>query len=138
MCLLITSHWKIALKVGWLIGWLSEFNVGLELPKWAFADGLGFSPEDDPERCRHNFHLPWRGWLPCLVIPRGIIWMGTWRTWHPRQILHAPSAINLGPPIRNWVLSRFVHCWSYFKGWYVIPEIKLKWSFFSLNDNISS
>ena len=27
--------------------------------------------------------------------PRGTIWMGTLRTLHPRQILHAPGAINV-------------------------------------------
>ena len=42
---------------------LSGFNVGLELRKWAIADGLGLIPEDDPETCHHNFDPRRRGWL---------------------------------------------------------------------------
>ena len=41
-----------------------------------------------------NFDPPRRGWLPRFDTPRGIIWMGTWRTLHPRRILYAPGAIN--------------------------------------------
>ena len=32
--------------------------------------------------------------------PRDIIWMGTWMTLHPRQILDAPGAISIyGSPL---------------------------------------
>ena len=40
---------------------MSGFSVGLELRKWAIADGLGFIPEDHPETCHHNFDLLRRG-----------------------------------------------------------------------------
>ena len=31
---------------------------------------------------------------PKLWHPRGIIWMGAWKTLHPRLILHTPGAIS--------------------------------------------
>ena len=80
---------------GKLISWLIEFNVELELRLWVIADDLGFIPKDDPETCHHNFNLSRRGWLPHFGNPRGIIWIGTWRTLHPRRILHVPVAISI-------------------------------------------
>ena len=62
---------------------------------WTIADGLGLIPMDGPETCHHTFDLPRRGWLPRFGTPRGIIWMGTWRTLHTRLILHAPGAISV-------------------------------------------
>ena len=39
-------HWN-ALKLELLVGF-GGFNVGLELRKWAIADGPGFIPKDVP------------------------------------------------------------------------------------------
>ena len=33
--------------------------------------------------------------LPCFGNPRGIIWMGTWKTLHLRRILCVPGAISV-------------------------------------------
>ena len=63
--------------------------------QWAIADGLGFIPKDAPETYHHNFDQPRRGWLPRFGTPRSIIWMGTWRTLHPRRILHARGVISV-------------------------------------------
>ena len=63
--------------------------------QWAVADGLGLIPKDGPETCHHNFDLPRWGWLPHFGTPRGIIWMGTWRTLYPRLILQAPGTISV-------------------------------------------
>ena len=57
--------------------------------------GLEFIPKDDPETCHYNFGLPQRGWLTRFGIPKGIKWMGTWKTFHHRRILHAPGAISV-------------------------------------------
>ena len=74
---------------------LGGFNVGLEQSQWAIVNGLGFILKDDPETCHRNFDSPRREWLLRFDTPRGIIWKGTWRTLHPRQILHAPGAISV-------------------------------------------
>ena len=71
-------------------GWVGGFNVGLEL-----LSSLGLIPKDGPETCHHNFDLPRMGLLPRFGTPRGIIWMGTWRSLHPRQTLLAPGAISV-------------------------------------------
>ena len=73
---------------------LGGFSVGLELRKWGIADVLGFNPKNDPETCHRNFNAPKMGWLPHFRTPRGIIYMGTWRTLLTRRILHAPGAIS--------------------------------------------
>ena len=86
---------------------------GTRATQWAITDGLGLILKDGPETCHHNFDLPRRGWLPCFGTPRGIICMGSWRTLHPRWILHAPGSISvhggvspdepliLAPPVRS-------------------------------------
>ena len=48
----------------------------------------------------HTRFLIWRQGLSRRlktldVTPRGIIWMGAWRTLHPRRILHALGAISV-------------------------------------------
>ena len=64
---------------------------------------------DDPETCHRNFDPPRRVWVPRIGTLRGIICMGTWRTLHPRRILHALDAISAhggflpGEP-RTWAL----------------------------------
>ena len=83
------------MKVLGLVSWMSGFNVGLELRLWDIADGRGFIPKDDPETCYRNFDPPRRGWLPNFGTPTGIIWVGTWRTLLPRQILHAPISFSV-------------------------------------------
>ena len=59
--------------------------------------GLGLIPKNDPETCRYNFNLSWRGWFPRFGTPRGIIWMGTWRTLHSEEFYmhHVPLAYIL-------------------------------------------
>ena len=52
---------------------MGEFNIGLELHKWAIPDGLGLIPEDDAETCHHNFDPPRRGWLLRFGTLRGIV-----------------------------------------------------------------
>ena len=84
---------------------VSGFNVGLEQRKWAIADGLGFIPKDHPETCHRNFDPTRRRWLPRFDTPRDIIWMGTWRTLHPRRILHAPGAISVHGSFRQAILE---------------------------------
>ena len=85
---------------------MAGYNVELEQRWWAIADGLGFIPKDDSEICHRNCHPPRRGWLPRFGTPRDIIWMGTWRTLHPRRILHTPSAISVhGEPRTRALLS---------------------------------
>ena len=87
-------------------------NIGLELH--AIADILRLNPKSNLMTCHHNFDLPQREWLSCFGAPRGIIWMGTWRTLHPRQNIHAlaymavfPHAnLEPGPPVRSWALYR--------------------------------
>ena len=56
---------------------------------------FGIHPEVRSGDIPSQFDQPLRGWLPRFDIPRGIIWMGTWRTLHPRRILHAPGAISV-------------------------------------------
>ena len=56
---------------------------------------FGIHPEVRSGDMPSQFDQPLRGWLPRFDIPRGIIWMGAWRTLHPRRILHAPGAINV-------------------------------------------
>ena len=58
-----------------------------------------------------------RGTIPCFSIPRGIICMGTWRTWfYMHQVRLAYIAVfarrssNPGPPIRSWGLYRLDKC----------------------------
>ena len=46
------------------------------------------------KRIRVHYDLR-RVWFPRFGTPRGIIWIGTWRTLHPRQILNAPGAISV-------------------------------------------
>ena len=48
--------YKVHLNKCW-VGW---FNVGLELRKWAIADGLGFILKDDLETCYRKFDPPRR------------------------------------------------------------------------------
>ena len=63
--------------------------------QWAIADSLGLIHKDGTKTCHHHFDPPQRGWLPRFGILRGIIWMGTWKTLHPRKILHATSSISV-------------------------------------------
>ena len=74
---------------------LDRFNFGLEQRQWAIPDGLGFIPKDDPKTYHRNFDPTLRGWLPRFGTFRGIIWMGTWRTLHPRLILHEPGTFRV-------------------------------------------
>ena len=92
--------------------WVSEDSVFWPLWKWKYFDLLEVQigilptvwesfPKDEPETCYRNFDPPWREWLPRFDTPRGIIWMGTWRTLHPRRILHAPGAISVHGSFRQ-------------------------------------
>ena len=63
--------------------------------QWAIAVCLRLILKDGPETSNRNFDPPGREWLPRFGIVRGIIWMGSWRTLHSPQILHAPSAISV-------------------------------------------
>ena len=91
---------------------MGGFNVGLEQRFWATADGLGFIPKDVPETCHCNFDPLRRGRLLRFSTPRGIIWMGIWRTLYSRRILHATSAISVhgrfspGEPLIRVIQSR--------------------------------
>ena len=53
--------------------------------------------KDDLETCHHNFDPPRRVCLPRFGTPRGIIWMGTWRTLHSEEFYmhHVPLAYIL-------------------------------------------
>ena len=77
--------------IAW-VGWLVEFNVGLE-------KRIGLLPTVwNSSRRMIRGHA-----ITILIlyggdgfgIPRGIIWMETWRTLYPRWILHAPGAISV-------------------------------------------
>ena len=57
------------IQIQTVVGWLGGFNVSLELRWWAFADGLGFFPKDNPDTCHRNFNLPKRGGSPAFVPP---------------------------------------------------------------------
>ena len=71
--------------------WLVGFNVGQEL-----HSGLL------PTVGKPSLRMVRRHTIATLILhgprfgtPRGVIWMGTWRTLHPRRILHAPGAISV-------------------------------------------
>ena len=115
------------------------FNVG-RATHWAFANGLGVNPKADPETSGLailNLRQVARPSL-CQGTPRGIIWMGTWRTLNPRRLLHAPGAIRertwqfYMAPVRSWGLYRLGNCApfysryeakSLYKPWELIPII---------------
>ena len=84
-----------------MVGWMSGFNIGLELRYWALADGRGFIPKDDQDTGHRNFDPPRRGWLPRFGTPRGLIWMVSWRKLYSRRILHAPGTISLHGSFRQ-------------------------------------
>ena len=65
--------------------------------QWAFADGLGVNPMADPETIDLAV-LIFRQSGEAITLsryPKRYYSPGTWRTLHPRLILHAPGALNL-------------------------------------------
>ena len=73
--------------------WLGQLRA--TATQWDIADDLEFVLKDYLETCHHNFDPSRREWLSHFDTPRGIIWMGTWRTLYPRWILHASDAISI-------------------------------------------
>ena len=92
-----------------LKNWLVGINDGLELRSGLFP--VVWDSYLSPET-HHNFHHVRRGWLLRFSTPRGIIWMGIWRTLYSRRILHATSAISVhgrfspGEPLIRVIQSR--------------------------------
>ena len=95
------------------------FNVGLEL-RCGLLPMAWYSSRRMIRRRAITVLIRHGGDGPPPGTARSIIWMGTWRTLHPRRILHAPGAISVHVSIspgesRTWALwSRiFDHPVSY-------------------------
>ena len=63
--------------------------------QWVIADDLRLIPENNLETYHHDFDLPRRGWLSNFDTPTCLMWMETWRTLHPRRVIHAPGVISV-------------------------------------------
>ena len=76
-------------------GW-DMFNVGRST-QWAFAGGAGFNPKADSATIGLAILILRQMASPtlCQSTPKGIIDRKSWRTLHPRLILHVPGAIRV-------------------------------------------
>ena len=78
--------------------------------QWAIAEDLGLIPKDGPETCHHNFDLPWRGWIPGLATPRGIILNGNLEDIALTKASRAWNLAKEGSPWKAWAFLSGDEC----------------------------